>query len=153
MTREQSIIIKKNRKLTPANRLIAALVFFVISGGFSLLWLSSKGYLNLSYLFGVCGFEQRFDLPCPGCGWTHAAEMFATGHFIQALKTQPAAAFFCFVLSLIAIFALHLASFGIDSQLLKRIFSPKGAVILLIGTCVVIVAGWLVNLIRTVLEN
>jgi hypothetical protein len=72
---------------------------------------------------------------------------------IQAFKTQPAAAFFCVVLSLAAIFALHFAIFGINSRLLKRIFSSKGGAVLLVAACVVIFAGWLVNLIRTILEN
>ncbi|RKY06994.1 MAG: hypothetical protein DRP56_06485 [Planctomycetota bacterium] len=143
----------KNRKLSLLARFAAGGAFFAIIAVFYLLRVSSKGAINMSYWFGVCGFKQRFGLPCPGCGWTHAAEMFAAGHFLQALRIQPAAAFFCIVLSLASIFALHCAVFGIDSRLLQRIFSSKGMSILLVAACVVILAGWMVNLIRTILEN
>jgi hypothetical protein len=153
MTEEQNTNGKKHQKLSPTTRFVGAVVFFVIVVAFYLLRVSSKGDIDLSYLFGVCGFKQRFGLPCPGCGWTHAAEMFAAGHLLQAFTIQPAAAFFCVVLSLVAIFALHSAVFGIDSRLLKRIFSPKGGGILLVAACVVIFAGWLVTLIRAILEN
>jgi hypothetical protein len=153
MTEEQNTNGEKHQKLSPTTRFVGAVVFFVIVAAFFLLRFSSKGDIDLSYLFGVCGFKQRFGLPCPGCGWTHAAEMFAAGHLFEAFRIQPAAAFFCIVLSLAAIFALLSAVFGIDSRLLKRIFSPKGGVVLLVAACVVILAGWLVTLIRTILEN
>jgi hypothetical protein len=153
MTKDQSTNVEKHQKLSPTTRVAAAGIFLVIIGGGYLLRASSRKNVDLSYWFGVCGFKQRFGLPCPGCGWTHAAEMFVTGHFLQALTIQPAAAFFCVVLSLAAIFALHSAVFGINSWFLKRIFSSKGGGFLLIAACVVILAGWLVNLIRTILEN
>ncbi|MCD6175971.1 MAG: DUF2752 domain-containing protein [Planctomycetes bacterium] len=153
MTENQNTNGKKHQKLSPVARLAAMGVFLVIMAGFYLLRASSKGNVNMSYWFGVCGFKQRFGLPCPGCGWTHAAEMFVAGHFIQAFTIQPAAAFFCIVLSLAAIFALHCAILGIDSRLLQRIFSSKGVSVLLVVACIVILAGWMVNLIRTILEN
>ena len=153
MTEDQNTNGKKHQKLSLTARFVGVAVFLVIIAGFYLLRVSSKGGVNLSYWFGVCGFKQRFGLPCPGCGWTHAAEMFVAGHFLQAFTIQPAAAFFCVVLSLAAIFALHCAVFGINSRLLQRIFSSKGGSVLLIAACVVILAGWLVNLIRAILEN
>jgi len=153
MTRGQSTNDKKHQKLSLTTRFVGAGVFLVIIVVFYLLRASSRGDIDLSYWFGVCGFKQRFGLPCPGCGWTHAAEMFVAGHFLQAFTVQPAAAFFCVVLLLVAIFALHCAVFGINSRLLQRIFSSKGGSIILVAACVVILAGWLVNLIRTILEN
>lgn len=153
MAEDQNTNSKKQQKPSPTTRFVGAVVFFAIAAGFSLLWASENEYLDLSYWFGVCGFKQRFGLPCPGCGWTHAAQMFVTGHFLQAFTVQPAAAFFCVVLSLAAIFSLHSALFGINSRFLQRIFSSKGGCILLVAACVVILAGWLVNLIRTILEN
>ncbi|OQY05282.1 MAG: hypothetical protein B6I25_05820 [Planctomycetales bacterium 4572_13] len=143
----------KNRKLSLPARLVAAGVFFAIITVFCFLRASSNGAINMSYWFGVCGFKQRFSLPCPGCGWTHAAEVFAAGQFLQAFKIQPAAAFFCIVLSLVAIFALHRAVFGVNSRLLQRISSSIGVGVLLAVACVVILTGWMVNLIRTILGN
>lgn len=129
------------------------MIFFIIAAGFGVLWASKKGHINLSYLLGPCGFKQRYHLPCPGCGWTHAAEMFVTGYFWQAFLIQPAAGLFCTVSAIAAIFALHCAVFGIDFGLLQRIFCSKSVSILLITACIVIAAGWIVNLIRTVLER
>lgn len=153
MTENQNTKSEKHEKLSPVARLAGAAVFLIITGGFYLLWASSKGDIDLGHWFGVCGFKQRFGLPCPGCGWTHAAEMYVTGHFLQAFIIQPAAAFFCIVFTLVAIFALHCAIFGIHFRFLKHVFSSKGSVILIIAACVIILAGWLVNLIRTILEN
>jgi hypothetical protein len=153
MTEDQNTNGKKYQKLSPTARFAAGGVFLVILAVFYLLRASSRGNVNMSYWFGVCGFKQRFDLPCPGCGWTHAAEMFVTGHFLQAFRTQAAAGFFCVVFSLAAVFALHCAVFGIDFRLLQRFFSSKGVGVMLAVACVVILAGWMVNLIRTILEN
>ena len=153
MSKEQNTNGKNLRKFSLKVRLIAAGLSLVITAGFALLWISECGFVDLAYWFGDCGFQQRFDLPCPGCGWTHAAQAFVTGHFLRAFIIQPAAAFFCVVLSLAAIFALHLAVFGINSRLLKRIFGSKNTAVLLVSACVVVLAGWLVNLVRTILEN
>jgi len=153
MTEYQNTNTKKTEKLSLTARFLAGSVFLVILVVFYLLRASSRRDIELGYWFGECGFKQRFSLPCPGCGWTHAAEMFATGHLIQAFTIQPAAAFFCVLLSLAAIFALHGAVFGIYSRLLRRISNSKGVGVLLALACFVILAGWLVNLIRTILEN
>lgn len=153
MTEDKSTNMKKKQKLSPQTRFVAGVIFFVILLGFYLLRASSKGDIDLSYWFGVCGFKQRFNLPCLGCGWTHAAQLFVTGHFLQAFRTQPAAAFFCFLLLLTSIFALLSAVFGINSGILQRIFRSKGVSVLLIAACIIVLAGWMVNLIRTILEN
>ncbi len=92
-------------------------------------------------------------MPCPGCGWTHAAQAFISGHLIEAFVTQPAAALFSLIAVLTAFFALLFALFGIDFGLPKRIFSPAGTKLLLIAAISVIVAGWMVTLARTIIEN
>jgi len=153
MTENQHVNWRNRQKLSISGRLVAAGIFAVIVIGFGLLWAAANDYINLSYWLGVCGFKQRFGLPCPGCGWTHAAEMFVTGHPLQAFVIQPAAGVFCVVFVLTAVFALHCAVFGINSSLLQRIFCSKGVCLLLVAACFVIVVGWMVNLIRTILEN
>ncbi|MHC4291646.1 MAG: DUF2752 domain-containing protein [Planctomycetota bacterium] len=153
MIEGQHVNWRNREKLSSSARLAAGGVFFVVAVGFGLLWASSNGYINLSNWFGVCGFKQRFGLPCPGCGWTHAAEMFVTGHPLKALIIQPAAGVFCLVFLLAAIFALHCAVFGIDFGFLQRFFCSKNVCFLLVVACFVIIAGWMVNLIRTVLED
>ena len=152
MTENQYPNVKNQPKLSTKARCLAAGIFILIVVGFGILWASNRGYINLSYWFGICGFKQRFNLPCPGCGWTHAAEMFVTGHLLEAFRTQPAAAFFCVVLSVTAVFALHSAVFGINSRFIQCIFCSKGVCLLSICGFLVILVGWAVNLIRTILE-
>lgn len=153
MTISQHTKSGKNEKLSGKARLISAAVFVLIAAGILILWLAATELINLKYWLGVCGFKQRLGLPCPGCGWTHAAQAFFTGHLIEAFILQPAAAFFCIVAVLTAVFALHCAVFGIDFGFLKSLGSSAGISILLIAAVVVILAGWVVTLIRTILEN
>ena len=153
MSEDQQVNVRNQQKLSVAGRLIAGGIFAAIAAGFVLLWASANGHVNLGYWFGVCGFKQRFGLPCPGCGWTHAVEMFVTGHPLKALILQPAAGVFCVVFLLIAVVALHCAVFGIDSPFLQRVFCPKSVVFLFVAACFIIVVGWMGNLIRTILEN
>ena len=144
----------KREKLSPKARIIAGIVFCVIIAGAVCLWASAKGYVRLGPLLGVCGFKQRFGLPCPGCGWTHAGRAFFTGHILEAFWIQPAATVFCVVVVFVAIFALHCTVFGIDFGFLKRLFnSASGISILLLSAVVVILGGWAVTLIRSILEN
>lgn len=135
-------------------RFLAAGLFLLIAAGGAVLWAADHGRINLKYWLGICGFKQRFGLPCPGCGWTHAAQAFFTGHFIQAFILQPAAAFFCVVAALAAIFALLYAVFGINFGFLKRWFATSARVsMILVAVVIIILAGWAVTLIRTILEN
>ena len=143
----------KKQKLSRGARLVAAVVFCAITVGAIMLWASEKGYINLGPLVGACGFKQRFGLPCPGCGWTHAGQAFFTGHVLEAFRIQPAAGFFCIVAVLTALFALHCAVFGIDFGFLQYLSKSAGLSILLLSAIVVILAGWAVTLIRTILEN
>lgn len=122
-----------------------------IGGG--VLWLSAKGHINLGFWLGVCGFKQRFGLPCPGCGWTHAAQMFVTGHPIRAFTIQPAAAFFCITGVMAGIYALLIAVFGIDFSFSRRLMSAVGVRILLVTMVIVLLAGWAVTLVRAVLQG
>lgn len=143
----------KKRVLSPGLRLAAAGLFLVISAGFGLLWASGQGYIELSRWLGVCGFKQRFGLPCPGCGWTHAAQRFVQGHPVEAFVIQPAATLFCVFAVTAAILALHYAIFGIHFNFLHSLFQSTGVGILLIVAILVIFGGWIVTLLRTILEN
>jgi hypothetical protein len=133
---------------SPVARLIAAAIFLGIACAFILLWLGEHGTIQFRYIFGVCGFKQRFGLPCPGCGWTHAAQAFTAGDLIRAFWIQPAAAVFCGVAILTAILALHTAVFGIHSGLQQLLIRLRFWKYVIIGSCVVILLSWLVTLAR-----
>jgi hypothetical protein len=138
---------------SPAARLIAAAIFLGIVAVFVLLWLAEKGTIQPGYILGVCGFKQRSGLPCPGCGWTHAAQAFATGDVVRSFLIQPAAAVFCAAAILSAILALHTMIFGIHSRLRQVLFHGRFWKYVLIGSGVVILLGWLVTLAKTLAGN
>lgn len=140
-------------KCSSAQRIAALLIFLGGTGSGAILWLASGGYINLQFWLGVCGFKQRFGLPCPGCGWTHSAQAFLTGHPIQAFMIQPAAAFFCVVAILVWIFALLIAVFGIDFRFLRRWIQAIGIKTLILCAVAVVLAGWLVTLVRAILQQ
>lgn len=134
-------------------RMVYAIIFAAVAGGFAILWLAEKGYFELGFVLGVCGFKQRFGLPCPGCGWTHAAQQFITGHPLQAFVTQPAAALFTCMAAMVALFSLLYAVFGVDFRLRERVFRSRMGKLLLIAAIIVVLAGWITTLARTILEN
>jgi hypothetical protein len=143
----------KRQKLAPRTRVAAGAIFAVIAAGAVVLWFSAKGSVDLGLWLGKCGFQQRYGLPCPGCGWTHAGQAFFTGHPVEAFRIQPAAGFFYTAAVLTALFALHCALFGIDFGFLRYVFQSTGISVLLISAIVVILAGWAVTFIRSILEH
>jgi hypothetical protein len=153
MIDEQYAKSKNRQKLSLRARIIYAVVFLAAAGVFTVLWAAENGYIELRMLLGVCGFKQRFNLPCPGCGWTHAAQAFVTGRFVEAFMTQPAAALFCLLGAVTAFFSLLFGVFGVDFGLPKRIFTPAGTKLLLIAAAVVVAVGWIFTLAGTILEN
>jgi len=134
-------------------RLTALLVFLSLVGGGIILWLSAKGSVDLGFWMGVCGFKQRYGLPCPGCGWTHAAQMFLTGHPIRAFVIQPAAAFFCVAAAAAGIYALLIAVFGVEFAPLRHLFRAVGIKVVVLSAVIVILAGWGVTLSREILHR
>ena len=150
---QQSNSIKSSRRASPAARLLAGGIFCVIVAGFALFWASQKGYIDLSFLFGQCGFKQSYDLPCPGCGWTHAAQAFAAGKIVEAFVIQPAAAVFCVMAVTAAVFALLIALFGIKFPLFYRLVSRGNLKWLLLAAAMVVLAGWLITLIQALAKT
>jgi hypothetical protein len=133
---------------SPGARLIAAAMFTGIVCVFVLLWLGEKGFIQYSYILGVCGFQQRYGLPCPGCGWTHAAQAFAAGDILRSFRNQPAAAVFCGAVILTAILSLHTAIFGLHSKLRIVLFDSRFWKYVLISSCIIVLLGWLVTLAK-----
>ena len=144
---------KSSGKISPAGRLTAGGIFIVICTGFGLLWAADHHWINLSPVLGVCGFKQNFGLPCPGCGWTHAAQAFAAGHIVDAFCLQPAAAAFCLAAVVVAVFALQIAIFGIDSAPLRWARSPGGVKTLILAAVIVILVGWMVTMAQALMER
>jgi hypothetical protein len=136
---------------SPRRRLIAAGVFLAIAGGFAILWIAGHYKITL-YPFG-CGFKQRYGLPCPTCGWTTAAVAFAQGHIIDSFYIQPAAAAFCFIAALIAVFALLQAAFGVYSPLLESRLVSMKLRYAIAALLIIIAAGWGVTFTRALIAK
>jgi hypothetical protein len=136
-----------------SSRLVALLVFLGLAGGGTVLWLSAQGTVDFGFWMGVCGFKQRYGLPCPGCGWTHATQMFLTGHPIRAFVIQPAAAFFCVAAAAAGIYALLIAVFGVEFAPLRHLFRAVGIKVVVLSAVIVILAGWGVTLSREILHR
>ena len=134
------------RQESGGTRWIAAAIFFGIVCLFVLLWLGEKGFIQYRYLLGVCGFKQRYGMPCPGCGWTHAAQAFAAGDIVRSFQLQPAATFFCMAAILTAILSLHTAIFGLHSKLRIILIDKRFWKYALITAGMVVGLGWLVTL-------
>ena len=117
---QQSNSIKKFTHLTICQRIIAAGVFLIIFFCFFVLFLSSRGLVDLSLIFGVCGFKQAYGLPCPGCYITHSAQLFVQGRIQESFYVQPAGSLFCFCFAAAGVFALLMALFGIDFGVLRQ---------------------------------
>jgi len=135
-------------RATAEQRLVAALVFIWISGGFIFLWLMSKEVLNVGLFFGVCGFKQKYGLPCPTCGMTTSALAFVQGHIGRAFYIQPAGAFLCCLLVISAFFAFLVAVFGVYFSFLKHFFARIKLSYVIIAFLIIIAAGWMVTLSR-----
>jgi hypothetical protein len=129
-----------------SDRLIAAGICAGIVGVFVLLWLGEKGIIQFHYLLGVCGFKQRYGLPCPGCGWTHAAQAFAAGDIVGSFQYQPAATIFCGAAILTAVLSLHTAIFGLQSGLRRILTHKRFWKYVLISSGIVVLLGWLITL-------
>jgi hypothetical protein len=151
--RQSSISGKSPDRISWAGRLAALGIAGMITAGFGILWAAEHQWIHLGPLLGVCGFKQRTGLPCPGCGWTHAAQAFVTGRIKDAFCLQPAAALFCLVAAVVVLFALQIAFLGVDSAPLRWARSPGGIKTLITAALIVILGGWLVTLAQAIMET
>jgi len=115
---------------------------------FALLWLAASGRIELVRWFGVCGFKQRYGLPCPTCGITTSALAFVQGQVWRAFWIQPAGGLLCCGLVAAAFFAFVTAVFGVYFAFLKHFFARVKVRDVILVLIVVIVAGWAVTLSR-----
>lgn len=145
--------LKIFRRASYQERLRAGLVFAGLAASFGLLVLAAQGKINIGWLIGGCGFKQRYNLPCPGCGMTASVLAFGRGEILEAFYNQPAAALFCCVLVVIAFLAFFTAVFGVYVVYLNRFFTKVNIKNIILALMVVIAAGWAVTLSRALLAN
>ena len=139
---------RKISRAGPRERLIALLIFLSVSGMFVVLSLAGKGFIDLGRILGPCGFQQRYHLPCPTCGMTHAAITFAKGEILRAFTIQPAGALLCTLLGVVGFLAFLTAVFGVYFQFLRRWLLEVKLRYLILAFFIVITGGWMVTLSR-----
>ena len=142
-------ICKASRK----QRLAALYVFLAIFALWFFLFLAAKGVFDSTLLLGSCGFQQRFGLPCPGCGMTTSAKAFAQGRFITAFYTQPAAALFCTFLLITGFFTLITAVSGVYFTPISTLAAKLKIKYALLVLLVIILAAWAVTLARALAQK
>ena len=83
---------------------------------------------------------------------TTAAMAFADGKILTAFYIQPAAAFLCLILAIIAFLALLSTIFGIYYKFLRRFSAEIKTRYIILALVIVIVAGWAVILARALAD-
>lgn len=138
-------------RVSSHQRLIAAGIFLALAAFFGFFAL--VGYYTISLWPFPCGFQQRYNLPCPTCGVTTSVKAFAQGKIFESFYIQPAAAFFCCVLAVSAIFALFTAVSGIYFEFLKRFLAEIKIKYVVLAVIIIVAIGWAVTLARAMAVN
>jgi len=141
------------RRAGKKQRVIAGSLFAVVLLTFFILYLAGSGKIDLERFITPCGFKQRFNLPCPTCGFTTASIAFSQGKVIEAFFIQPAAALFCTTLAAAAFLSFIIAVFGVYFRFLDRLLAEVKVKHLILAGIVIISAGWAVTLARAAAQQ
>ena len=123
-------------------------VFFAVIALFGSLWLVAYYRIELARPLGLCGFRQKYDLPCPTCRMTTSALAFVQGRIFESFYIQPAAAILCSMLAVSAFLAFLIAVFGVYFGFLERFFIEVKIRHIILALIIIIAAGWAVTLAR-----
>lgn len=136
------------RRPAAKERKIAAAISAGIVVFFGGLCLLQQAGFDFGLLFGPCGLRMRTGWTCPTCGMTTAALAFARGDVLSAFYAQPAAAFLCSLLVVIAFFAFLVSVFGVYFSFFDRLLAEIKLWHVAVGLIVILAAGWAVTLAR-----
>ncbi|WP_077539218.1 DUF2752 domain-containing protein [Sedimentisphaera cyanobacteriorum] len=116
------------------------IVLIGVPVGWLLIWLMGSEIISGESVFGICGFRQKHDLPCPFCGMTTSAKFFLDGNLLGSLKAQPAGFIFC-IFSIVV--WIESAILLIPAVRLKRSFFVKWKLrVLLLSALLIILLSW-----------
>jgi hypothetical protein len=128
--------------------MIATLIASAVVALFGSLWLLQRAGFDFGLLFAPCGMKQRTGLPCPTCGMTTSVLAFARGQVLMAFYVQPAGAFLCLLLVVVAFFAFLTGVFGVYFCFFDRLLAGLNVRYVVAGLLVILAAGWAVTLAR-----
>jgi hypothetical protein len=134
--------------LPPGSRRTAAYVFAGIACFFVVFAYADYAKVDMSVWFGRCGFKQRYNLPCPTCGYTTAALAFSQGKILEAFYIQPAAGLLCLLMVITAIPAFTAAIFGVQFRFVANLVNKAKYKYVIPALVIIVLAGWAVTLMR-----
>lgn len=147
-TRQSPNATKFTRRATASERRAALAVSLSIVALFTGLWILQRIGFDFGLIFNPCGFKQRTGWPCPACGMTTSVLAFARGRILDAFYIQPAAAFLCSMLALMAFLTLLTATLGVYFRFFDRLLHEMKVTYWIAGLLVILAAGWAVTLAR-----
>jgi hypothetical protein len=145
--------MQKPGPVTSCQRVVAGVVFIAVLGIFGVLLAGAHGWVDMSQLFGICGFKQVYGLPCPGCYLTTSAMAFVRGKILESFYLQPAGAVLCCGLVAIATVALLIAGFGVNFGFLRQPLRWRTIKYFVASVLIILAAGWAVTLARALAES
>ena len=145
--------MQKPGPVTSCQRIVAGVVFVAVLGVFGVLSAGAHSWIDMSRLFGICGFKQVYGLPCPACYITTSAMAFVQGRILESFYLQPAGAVFCCGLMAIATLALLIAGFGVNFGLLHQPLRWRTIKYFVASVLIILAAGWAVTLARALAES
>jgi hypothetical protein len=131
-------------RLSRTTRVLAAAIFCGIAT-FAVFanWAGRHNFSFIKYT-GVCGFKDRYGLPCPTCGMTTSWLQFAQGHVLKAFIAQPAGPILFTALIAAGVWSFVLAITG-HKPPFARNWRLKYIILGIFG---IVLAGWAVMLVR-----
>jgi len=143
---------KQTNRASVTERKLAGLIFLSLAALLGLLIVCRIAGFDISRMFLPCGFQQRYHLPCPTCGWTTALKAFSQGHLIRAFYIQPAASLICLGLLVLALIALYIALSGVRPTFVRRLYRELKLKHILGSFVVIVLAGWAVTFVRAIMR-
>ena len=133
-------------------RVKAAGIFVLCAFFFAMGRLAASGVWNPQRYFGLCGFWQKYHLPCPACFMTRAVKLFCEGDIGGSFYIQPGGALLCLGMLITAICSF-LTFLGVDLRFIYcRIAKIRFRYILLI-LILIIAISWGMTMLRVLLER
>jgi hypothetical protein len=136
-------------RVSAVHRVGAVVVLVLCLAWVVALWSAGRGDVEMSRLFGICGFKQAYRMPCPGCGVTTSSIAFFQGRLVESFNTQPAGAVLCLGLIAVGGLSVMVGFFGKNFGFLHYPGAVRLLKYVVISALIVFACGWAVTFSRT----
>ena len=145
-------IFTVHRNATGKARLKAMLVFGLAAAFFWFFWAADTGRIKSYRYLEPCGFQQKYKLPCPTCGFTRSIMAFSGGNVLKSFYIQPAAGVFCLSIAIIGVFALLIGLLGLNFGFVNVLKSRVRFGYVILTILIVLAGGWAVMFARALVD-